>query len=172
MKPMVFDSNKRYPVIVSLHGGGGRGTDNLIQTDPDYFAAAAPSAGTGLPETEDFIDASLMKDVPIWSFHGDADITCWDFMLGRTGSQAMFSIGPDQSILYSPKAQTLRLIRSMPTRRVFSQADDGIRILASVSDTRAGDSDDRAALLLWSNQEMPAPVDVHLSISNNFLPAH
>ncbi|MCP4610218.1 MAG: alpha/beta hydrolase fold domain-containing protein [Planctomycetes bacterium] len=146
MKPMHFDSNKRYPVIVSLHGGGGRGTDNrkqlrgwnkllaeeqrrsdypcyvlapqanrlwdaahlksikavvaalpsvdmdriyimghsmgghgtyiLIQIDPGYFAAAAPSAGTGLPQTEEFIDASLIKDVPIWSFHGDNDKVC------------------------------------------------------------------------------------------------
>jgi len=146
MKPIHFDSNKRYPVIVSLHGGGGRGTDNrkqlrawnkplaeektrtdypsyvlapqanrlwdathlenikdiikelpsvdmdriyilghsmgghgtniLIQIDPDYFAAAAPSAGSGLPETEEFIDASVIKDIPIWAFHGDKDKVC------------------------------------------------------------------------------------------------
>lgn len=146
MKPLGFDSSKRYPVIVSLHGGGGRGTDNrkqlrawngplakeqlrsqypsyvlapqtprlwdakhlkkikevvaalpsvdmdriyllghsmgghgsyiLLQIDPGYFAAAAPSAGTGLPDTEDFIDASLIKDIPIWAFHGDADTVC------------------------------------------------------------------------------------------------
>ena len=31
MKPIGFDSNKRYPVIVSLHGGGGRGADNRKQ---------------------------------------------------------------------------------------------------------------------------------------------
>ena len=29
MKPLNFDSNKKYPLIVSLHGGGGRGSDNL-----------------------------------------------------------------------------------------------------------------------------------------------
>ena len=143
MKPIDFDANNRYPVIVSLHGGGGRGTDNrkqlrnwnkplaqeqtrsdypsyvlapqsprlwdashlekikeivaalpsvdmnriyvlghsmgghgiyiLLQIDPGYFAAAAPSAGTGLPQTEEFIDASLITDVPIWAFHGDKD---------------------------------------------------------------------------------------------------
>ena len=146
MKPMVFDSNKRYPVIVSLHGGGGRGADNrkqlrdwnklladkqrrsdhpcyvlapqttrlwnasdlknikrviaalpsvdmdriyilghsmgghgtyiLIQIDSSYFAAAAPSAGSGLHKTGEFIDASLIKDIPIWSFHGDKDRVC------------------------------------------------------------------------------------------------
>ena len=146
MKPMGFDSNKRYPVIVSLHGGGGRGADNrkqlrdwnkiladkqrrsdhpcyvlapqttrlwnasdlknikrviaalpsvdmdriyilghsmgghgtyiLIQIDSSYFAAAAPSAGSGLHKTGEFIDASLIKDLPIWSFHGDKDKIC------------------------------------------------------------------------------------------------
>ena len=127
LKPIDFDSDKRYPVIVSLHGGGGRGTDNrkqlrawnrlladeqrrtdypsyvlapqvsrlwnaedlqkikdiiatlpsidmdriyilghsmgghgtyiFLQIDPHFFAAAGPSAGTGLRETEEFIDA-------------------------------------------------------------------------------------------------------------------
>ena len=147
MKPMSFDSNKRYPVIVSLHGAGGRGADNrkqlrdwnkllaqeqrrsdypsyvlpppqttrlrdavdlkiikdfiaalpstdkdriyilghsmgghgtyiLIQIDPSYFAAAAPSAGAGRPKIEEFIDASLIKNLPIWAFHGDKDKIC------------------------------------------------------------------------------------------------
>lgn len=146
MKPIHFDSSKRYPVIVSLHGGGGKGTDNrkqlkgwnkllaeeqrrsdypcyvlapqanrlwdaahlknikdvvaalpsvdmdriyilghsmgghgtyiLIQIDPGYFAAAAPSAGSGLTRTEKFIYAPVIKDVPIWAFHGDKDKVC------------------------------------------------------------------------------------------------
>ncbi len=146
MKPINFTPRKRYPVIVSLHGGAGRGTDNvkqfrkwnqvlaeeqnrtdypcyvlapqanqlwnevhlsnikdiikdlssvdmnriyilghsmgghgtyiLTQFDPDYFAAAAPSAGSGRPETEKFIDVSVIKDIPFWIFHGDQDKTC------------------------------------------------------------------------------------------------
>ncbi len=146
MRPLGFDAGNRYPVIVSLHGGGGRGADNrkqlrvwtrlladearrrefpsyvlapqsprlwdaehlktikeivaelpsadmdriyllghsmgghgtfiLLQLDPGYFAAAAPSAGTGLPQTEEFINPSLIKDIPIWAFHGDADTVC------------------------------------------------------------------------------------------------
>lgn len=146
MKPIGFEANQRYPVIVSLHGAGGKGSDNrkqlkgwnrllaekqtrsdypcyvlapqstrlwdeahltsikslvaempsvdmdriyilghsmgghgtyiLIQLDPGYFAAAAPSAGSGRRTTEDFIDASLIKDLPIWSFHGDLDKVC------------------------------------------------------------------------------------------------
>ncbi len=146
MKPINFDAGKRYPLIVSLHGGGGRGDDNrkqlrdwnrllaeekrrtdypcyvlapqanrlwdakhlknikaiikdlpsvdmrriyilghsmgghgtyiIIQIDPGYFAAAAPSAGSGLTRTEEFITASVIKDVPIWAFHGDKDKVC------------------------------------------------------------------------------------------------
>ena len=146
MKPLGFDAQKKYPVIVSLHGGGGKGTDNrkqlknwnqqlaeeqrrkdfpcyvvapqapdlwnaeslkyiksviaelpsvdmnriyimghsmgghgtyiLIQLDPDYFAAAAPSAGSGLKTTEEFIEPATIKDLPIWAFHGDKDGVC------------------------------------------------------------------------------------------------
>lgn len=146
MDPVDFDARKRYPLIVSLHGAGGRGDDNrkqlkdwngqladekmrknypsyvlapqskglwnktqlqhikdiiknlpavdmdriyimghsmgghgtfiMIQADPTYFAAAAPSAGTGLRRTGDFIDAKVIKDIPIWTFHGDKDRTC------------------------------------------------------------------------------------------------
>jgi predicted peptidase len=138
MKPIDFDPDKSYPVIVSLHGAGGRGSDNLkqlrdwnevlaeeqrrtdypsyilapqsevrwnsthlqnvkdiindlpavdtkriyvlghsmggggtytfIQSDPNYFAAAAPSAGRGGD-----VDASVIKDIPIWIFYGDKD---------------------------------------------------------------------------------------------------
>ena len=146
MKPINFDSSKKYPLIISLHGAGGRGDDNkkqlkvwnsqlaeenirkefpcyvlapqskelwkneqldiikeiisklpavdmdriyimghsmgghgtfiLIQHDPKYFAAAAPSAGAGLKKTEPFIDANKIKDLPIWTFHGDKDKVC------------------------------------------------------------------------------------------------
>ncbi len=146
MRPLGFDPSHRYPVIVSLHGGGGRGSDNrkqlrvwnkllaedatrsaypsyvlvpqsdrlwdaahleqikalvgrlpsadperiylvghsmgghgayiFLQLDPGYFAAAAPSAGTGRARDAEFIDAALIKDIPIWAFHGDSDEVC------------------------------------------------------------------------------------------------
>lgn len=146
MKPLEFDSSKSYPVILSLHGAGGKGNDNnkqlkdwnkqlaeesirgkfpcyvvapqapglwdadqlkaiqsliaelpavdenriyvlghsmgghgtyiYIQLEPNYFAAAAPSAGSGLKRTEDFIDPAKIKDIPIWAFHGDKDGVC------------------------------------------------------------------------------------------------
>ena len=146
MKPIDFDADQKYPVILSLHGAGGVGTNNqkqlkdwnrqlaepkrrkefpcyvvapqadslwdqqdlersqaliktlpavdmnriyvmghsmgghgtyiFIQLAPDYFAAAAPSAGSGRPRTEDFIDPAKIKDIPIWAFHGDRDTVC------------------------------------------------------------------------------------------------
>lgn len=146
MKPIDFDSSNNYPVILSLHGAGGKGTDNnkqlkdwnkqlaekairekfpcyvvapqapslwnaeelkkiqsliaelpavdmsriyimghsmgghgtyiYIQLEPTYFAAAAPSAGSGLKRSEDFIAPAKIKDIPIWAFHGDKDGVC------------------------------------------------------------------------------------------------
>ena len=146
MKPLGFDAKRSYPVIVSLHGAGGKGNDNkkqlkdwnrqlteqqrrrdfpcyvvapqapglwnadhlkkiqalirtlpsvdndriyclghsmgghgtyiFIQLDPGYFAAAAPSAGSGLKRTEEFIFPAKIKDIPIWAFHGDRDGVC------------------------------------------------------------------------------------------------
>lgn len=132
MKPLDFDSEKSYPVILSLHGGGGKGSNNIkqlkdwnkqlaeeqrrkdfpcyvvapqaaglwnagdlkkiqalnkklpsvdmdrlyvmghsmgghgtyifIQLDPGYFAAAAPSAGSGKKTSEKFIFPAKIKD--------------------------------------------------------------------------------------------------------------
>lgn len=146
LKPMKYNSTENYPLILSLHGAGGSGTDNqkqlrkwnqflaeeqtrsdypcyvlapqttklwdetdlsniqeiisslpsvdmsriyilghsmgghgtyvFTQLDPEYFAAAAPSAGSGLPATEDFIDVYIIKDIPFWIFHGDMDPKC------------------------------------------------------------------------------------------------
>ena len=61
---------------ISGHSMGGHGTYIFIQLDPDYFAAAAPSAGSGLKTTRDFIDPAKIKRIPIWAFHGDKDRVC------------------------------------------------------------------------------------------------
>lgn len=49
---------------------GGQGVWNAALNRPDLFAAIVPIAGSASPE-----DAYLIKDVPTWIFHGDADTT-------------------------------------------------------------------------------------------------
>jgi predicted peptidase len=63
-------------IYILGHSMGGHGTFIYIQADPTYFAAAAPSAGTGLKSTADFIKPELIKDIPIWTSHGDQDRVC------------------------------------------------------------------------------------------------
>jgi len=55
-------------IYVTGHSMGGAGTWHMIAQRPTFFAAAVPVCG--LP---DFSTAPIMKDVPIWNFHGDAD---------------------------------------------------------------------------------------------------
>ncbi len=47
---------------------GGVGTWNALARRPKFFAAAIPICGAG-----DTDQAAIMKDVPIWAFHGDRD---------------------------------------------------------------------------------------------------
>lgn len=63
-------------IYILGHSMGGHGTYIFTQLDPDFFAAAAPSAGSGLRRTEPFIDPEKIKDLPIWAFHGDKDGVC------------------------------------------------------------------------------------------------
>lgn len=67
------DMNRIY---ILGHSMGGRGTYVFTQIEPDYFAAAASSAGSGRPEEPEFIDVSKIKDIPFWIFHGENDKTC------------------------------------------------------------------------------------------------
>ena len=62
-----IDANRLYVTGLSL---GGYGTWDAIERWPNYFAAAAPIAGAGDPSK-----ASVLKNLPIWAFHGSADTT-------------------------------------------------------------------------------------------------
>ena len=59
------DNNRVYITGLSM---GGYGTWALAAKIPNLFAAAVPICGGGEPST-----ASLMKDLPIWVFHGRKD---------------------------------------------------------------------------------------------------
>jgi predicted peptidase len=62
-----IDANRLYVTGLSL---GGYGTWDAIERWPNYFAAAVPIAGAGDPSK-----ASVLKNLPIWAFHGSADTT-------------------------------------------------------------------------------------------------
>lgn len=57
--------NRLYVTGISM---GGFGTFDIIQRNPNKFAAAVPICGGG-----DISNAFLIKDIPIWVFHGARD---------------------------------------------------------------------------------------------------
>lgn len=62
-----IDANRLYITGLSM---GGFGTFDIIQRHPNKFAAAVPICGGG-----DISKAFLIKDIPIWVFHGTLDET-------------------------------------------------------------------------------------------------
>lgn len=80
-----FITNDNYPVdtsriYVTGSSNGGGATWAMAALHPHVFAAAIPLAGTGnasCPVTESGANALVPSylDLPIWTFHGDADTT-------------------------------------------------------------------------------------------------
>ena len=64
-KEFDLDENRLYITGLSM---GGYGTWDVIWRHPKMFAAAVPVCGGG-----DESKAELIKDIPIWCFHGGAD---------------------------------------------------------------------------------------------------
>ena len=65
IKDLPVDASRVYVTGLSM---GGYGTWDIVQRRPELFAAAMPVCGGG--------DSSLawkIRDVPIWTFHGDKD---------------------------------------------------------------------------------------------------
>ncbi len=60
-----IDMSRVYATGISM---GGYGTWEAVQRRPELFAAAIPVCGGG-----DTAQASKLKEVPIWCFHGDKD---------------------------------------------------------------------------------------------------
>ena len=59
------DTSRIYVTGLSM---GGMGTWDALRREPNTFAAAVPMSGGG-----DVNTASLIKDIPVWAFHGSAD---------------------------------------------------------------------------------------------------
>lgn len=55
-------------VYLTGYSMGGYGTWSLAQEHPEWFAAIAPVCGGGM-----VWNAAALKDVPVWTFHGDCD---------------------------------------------------------------------------------------------------
>ena len=64
-KDFSIDANRIYVTGLSM---GGYGTWDALERRPEFFAAGIPICGGG-----DLAGAKVMKDVPIWCFHGDND---------------------------------------------------------------------------------------------------
>jgi predicted peptidase len=65
MKKYAVDADRVYCTGLSM---GGFGTWQLAEDYPDRFAAIAPICGGGNPSK-----AALLKNVPVWAFHGAKD---------------------------------------------------------------------------------------------------
>jgi len=65
MSALPIDIDRIYVTGISM---GGRGVFDLLYRYPGKFAAAAPVCGSA-----DLKIAPLIKDVPLWAFHGDED---------------------------------------------------------------------------------------------------
>jgi predicted peptidase len=77
-KQYSVDANRLYITGISM---GAYGVWDAIERWPHYFAAAAPVAGAGDPSK-----AAVLKQLPIWDFHGTKDTT-----VPISGSRQMIS---------------------------------------------------------------------------------
>jgi predicted peptidase len=65
VKTLPVDTSRIYVSGISM---GGFGTWDIVQREPALFAAALPVCGGG-----DLAEAPKLKDLPIWTFHGELD---------------------------------------------------------------------------------------------------
>lgn len=82
-----IDSHRAYLTGISM---GAYGVWDAVERWPNLFAAASPLAGAGDPQ-----HARVLKNLPIWDFHGAADTN-----IPPSGSQHMYAalsaIGADE----------------------------------------------------------------------------
>ncbi|MBO5750846.1 MAG: prolyl oligopeptidase family serine peptidase [Kiritimatiellae bacterium] len=85
-----IDKDRIYATGISM---GGYGTWDAIQRRPDFFAAAMPVCGGG-----DKLLAWKLRDIPIWTWHGDKD-TVVPFSRSRDMVSALWAV--DGKIRYT-----------------------------------------------------------------------
>ena len=94
IKDFPVDTDRIYITGLSM---GGFGTFDAIARYPDLFAAAVPVCGGGAPAT-----APLIKDIPIWIFHGAED-TSVDPKNSVNMFQALIDAGAHPGFTYYPE---------------------------------------------------------------------
>lgn len=90
-----IDTNRVYATGLSM---GGYGTWDAISRRPEVFAAAIPICGGG-----DVAQASNIKDIPIWAFHGSKDGSVPVFR-SRSMMSALWNAGSDAHYWEYPDA--------------------------------------------------------------------
>lgn len=90
------DKSRIYLTGLSM---GGFGTWHFAAVHPERFAAIAPICGGGVP-----IEAMLLKDVPVWAFHGAKDDVV-PIELSESMVNALKSVGGDVKFTVYPEAK-------------------------------------------------------------------
>ena len=90
-----IDTNRVYATGLSM---GGYGTWDAISRRPEVFAAAMPICGGA-----DVAQASNIKDIPIWAFHGSKDGSVPVFR-SRSMMSALWNVGSDAHYWEYPDA--------------------------------------------------------------------
>lgn len=86
MAEYAVDDRRIYVTGLSM---GGYGTWSLAMAHPDLFAAIAPICGGGFSE---FVE--ILRDVPVWAFHGDEDPAV-PLAAGQRMVEALQAVGGD-----------------------------------------------------------------------------
>ncbi len=94
LETLPVDRSRVYLTGLSM---GGQGTWRLAMRRPEVFAAIAPICGYGRPN-----HAELLRDTPVWIFHGEKDSsisrnesTRMAEALEKVGNKAKLTIYPD-----------------------------------------------------------------------------
>ena len=79
-----IDRSRVYVTGLSM---GGYGTWDIVSRKPEWFAAALPVCGGA-----DLEKAAVLRDLPIWAFHGDLDRTV-PTLRSRNMVKALWEVG-------------------------------------------------------------------------------
>lgn len=90
------DKSRVYLTGLSL---GGQGTWRLAAKRPEVFAAIAPICGYGSPSK-----AKLLRDVPVWIFHGGQDAVI-SYRESTNMANALYKVGNNARLTIYPEAE-------------------------------------------------------------------